>query len=197
MQIAGPLQTPKHNFPCLKRMNTSSLIALITSSPAFGRQPRPARWFLLCPVILALCCADAYARDVSALSGLDSFNLLVDELSAGSTECGLDEQIIRRSIEHPLANSRLKITTSDSGPTLNVNVTTAYATDSALCSSSVQLLLSVTQSLSMADTHNEAVVMLWHDGTLIVSGKRHHREQVASALEEMAKNLRVDWIDQP
>jgi hypothetical protein len=153
------------------------------------------RWFLLCLVILALCAGDTHARDVSALKGLDSFYLLVDEVSAGSTACGLDERAIRNSIEHSLANSRLKITASDSGPTLDVNIATAYARDSALCTSSVQLLLYVTQSVSIAETHNEASVpvMLWHSGTLIVTGKRHHPEQVASALEEMAKNLLADW----
>jgi hypothetical protein len=153
------------------------------------------RWLFLCLVILAMCCADAHARNVLALKGLESFTLVVDELSAGGTECGLDEQIIRRSIEHMLASSRLKITASDSGPTLNVNIATAYARDPALCSSSVQLLLSVTQSVSITDTHNEASVpvMLWHDGTLIVTGKRHHREQVGSALEEMAHKLVTDW----
>jgi len=154
------------------------------------------RRFLLFPATLMLCCGDAaHGRDVSPLRGLESFYLLVDELSAGGTECGLDEQIIRRAIEHSLANGRLKITASNTGPTLDVNIATAYARDPALCTSSVQLLLAVTQSVSIADTHNEALVpvMLWHDGTLIVTGQRHHREQVASALEEMANKLVTDW----
>jgi len=151
-------------------------------------------WLVLCPVFLALSYAEAHA-DVSPLRGLESVYLLVEELSAGSVVCGVDEQTIRSSIADPLASGRLKIGSSDNGPTLAANVTTAYAKDVSLCTSSINLLLYVTQSVSIADTHNEALVpvMLWHSGMLLVTGKAQHREQLRGALEDMAKKLLVDW----
>ena len=152
-------------------------------------------WALvLWPMFLALSYADAHA-DVSALRGLESLYLLVEELSAGSTVCGVDEQTIRSSIADPLANGGLKIGSSDNGPTLAANITTAYAKDVALCASSINLLLYATQSVSIADTHNEAFVpvMLWHSGMLLVTGKAQHHEQLRGALEEMAKKLATDW----
>ena len=151
-------------------------------------------WLVLCPVFLALSYAEAHA-DVSPLRGLESVYLLVEELSAGSVVCGVDEQTIRSSIADPLANGALKIGTSDNGPTLAANVTTAYAKDAAICTSSINLLLYVTQSVSIADTHNEALVpvMLWHNGMLLVTGKAQHREQLKATLEDMAKKLLMDW----
>jgi len=87
------------------------------------------------------------------------------------------------------------IDTSDTGPTLAASVTTAYAKDVSLCASSINLLLYVTQLVSIADTHNEAFVpvMLWHNGMLLVTGKAQHREQLRATLEDMAKKLLVDW----
>jgi hypothetical protein len=145
-------------------------------------------------MFLALSYADAHA-DVSALRGLESVYLLVEELSAGSMVCGVDEQIIRSSIADPLANGDLKIGSSDNGPILAANVTTAYAKDVSLCASSINLLLYITQSVSIADTHNEtfAPVMLWHSGMLLVTGRAQHREQLKATLEDMAKKLVVDW----
>ena len=72
--------------------------------------------------------------------------------------CGVDEQTIRNSIADPLANGGLKIDSSNDRPTLAANVTTANAKDVALCISSINLLLYVTQSVSIADTQNEAFV---------------------------------------
>jgi hypothetical protein len=152
-------------------------------------------WLVLWPVFVALSYADALA-EVSPLRGLESVYLLVEELSAGSVVCGVDEQTIRSSIGDPLANGGLKIGSSDNGPTLAANVTTAYAKDVGLCTSSINLLLYVTQSVSIADTHNETFVpvMLWHGGMLLVTGKAQHREQLKATLEDMGKKLVVDWI---
>src|SRR5215469_10107004 len=149
---------------------------------------------MLWPVFLALSYAEAHA-EVSPLRGLESVYLLVEELSAGSVVCGVDEQTIRSSIADPLASGRLMIGSSDNGPTLAANVTTAYAKDVSLCASSINLLLYVTQLVSIADTHNEAFVpvMLWHNGMLLVTGKAQHREQLRATLEDMAKKLLVDW----
>jgi TATA-box binding protein (TBP) (component of TFIID and TFIIIB) len=59
----------------------------------------------------------------------------------------------------------------------------------------MNLLLYVTQSVAIADTHNEAFVpvMLWHSGMLVVTGRAQHREQLKATLEDMAKKLVVDW----
>src|SRR5215469_13482362 len=105
-------------------------------------------WLVLWPVFLALSYAEAHA-DVSPLRGLESVHVLVEELSAGSVVCGIDEQIIRSSIAEPLTSGRLMINSSDNGPTLAANVTTAYAKDVALCASSINLLLYVTQLVSI------------------------------------------------
>jgi len=151
-------------------------------------------WLVLWPVFLAVSYANAHA-EVSPLRGLESVYLLVEELSAGSVVCGVDEQTIRNSIADPLANGGLKIDSSNDRPTLAANVTAAYAKDVSLCASSINLLLYVTQLVSIADTHNEAFVpvMLWHNGMLLVTGKAQHREQLRATLEDMAKKLLVDW----
>jgi len=147
-------------------------------------------------IVLMLIGGDTQASDVKALRGLQSVSLLVEELPPGAQTCGVDEQIIKNSIAYPLANSRLKIIHSDAGATLYVQITTIFAKDVSVCTSSINVEVYATQMVALEDTGNEQFVkiVLWQDsGNLLLSGRNGHREQLKSALEERAKKLVVDW----
>jgi hypothetical protein len=156
------------------------------------------RWHILWAAILALSCTDVRAEETlesQALRGLKNVHLIVEDISANNTACGLDEQTIKNAVAYPLANSRLKIGTREINPTLYVRVTSIHAKELAICTSYIDLKVSVYHLVPIKDTQNNAFaeIILWYEGKLILSSKNLHREQVRSVLDEKTKKLVVDW----
>jgi hypothetical protein len=146
------------------------------------------RAILLCVIAIgldltSLTPASAQSYEARYLKGLKSFHIIVETIPSNS--CGVTEDDVRSSVQFVLTQSRIHIIqNAENWIYVNVGVLNNC--------SAADIYISVIVPVTLLQTKRFASGEIWRDGKLL-GGVSDMQSRVMSAVEQVMKNLVVDW----
>ena len=138
--------------------------------------------FSLC-MSMALAQSPARADDEHALTGLKSFNLVIENLDSEAERCGITLSSLDTSLRSVLGQSRIQVVNAERDDGY------IYLDVIAQRQCLVRVDLEVHTPVTVIRSHNFAIAAIWRTGGIV--GSNHLTELV----EEYAKQLVNDWND--
>jgi hypothetical protein len=143
-------------------------------------------------VLFSMVAASAWAQKDQALRGMASADIVIEAISEEATACGVTKSALDTSVRFVLGQSRIKINSSVTFPTIYININVIRLKGIDFC---VFNYFAAFRAPAIVISNNAFVAGadLWSEGGIGAYPRSETRRAVTENIEGLIKNLVVEW----